>query len=117
MADLNTLGIDHVIADLSGINAADLEDNQGSILIELGLDTTATGAAAAAELLTLIESFDEPIFADAANVGLQVTQAESDAFNAAPTSEQEEIATRLADLGVDFVNVVGTADPDDSAAV
>jgi len=85
--------------------------------MELGLETTATGAAAAAELLTLIESFDEPIFADAANVGLQVTQAESDAFNAAPTSQQEEIVTLLTDLGVDFVNVVGTADPDDSAAV
>lgn len=117
MADLNTLGIDHVVADLSGIPAADLEHNQGGVLIELGLATTATGEAAAAAMLALLETFDEPIFVPEANVGLQLSQAERQAFEAASTSVQDDIATRLAELGVDFVNVIGTAEPNDSGAV
>lgn len=117
LADLNTLGIDHVVANLTSVASSDLEQNQGNILMELGLDTTATGQQAAAELLALLETFDEPIFNDAANVGVTLSQAESNAFGAASTSIQDDIVTAMTDLGVDFVNVVGTADPDDAVAL
>lgn len=116
LADLDTLGIDHVVADLTGIAASELEQDQGSIRMELGLDPSLTGQAAASALLTLLESFNEPIFANAANVGVTLTQAEADVFNAQSQSTQDDIVTRMAELGVDFVNVIGTAEPNDTGA-
>jgi hypothetical protein len=111
--DLDSLGIDHVMADLETIENDPVHD-QGDVLMALGLDTTSPSADPAADMLALLESFDEPIFVDAANAGITFSRAESDAFAAAPDALQDDVVARLVDLGVDFVNVVGTENPDDS---
>lgn len=111
--DLDDLGIDHVAADTSTIGD-DIVHDQGDILMDLGMDITGPADPRAADMLALLESFDEPIFVDAANAGVRFTQAESDAFEAASSNVQDDIVARLVDLGVDFVNVVGSEDPDDS---
>lgn len=114
--ELDNLGIDHVAADPATIQG-DAGHDQGDIVLELGLNTIGTSADPAADMLALLESFNEPIFDDAANAGVLFTRAESDAFNAAADGVQDEIVTRMAELGVDFVNVIGTEDPDDAPPV
>lgn len=86
-------------------------------MLALGLDTIGTSADPAADMLALLASFDEPIFFDAANAGVSFTQAESVAFNTAADDVQDDIVRRMAKLGVDFVNVIGTEDPDDAPSV
>jgi len=111
--DLDDLGIDHVAADTSTIGD-DIVHDQGDVLMDLGLDTIDTSKDPAADMLALLESFDEPIFVDAANAGISFTRDESNAFNAASDQVQDDIAKLLVDLGVDYVNVIGTEDPDDA---
>ena len=47
---------------------------------------------------------------------MTLTQAEANVFNAQSQSTQDDIVTRMAELGVDFVNVIGTAEPSDTGS-
>lgn len=117
LADLDRLAIDHVAAD-PATSQGDAGHDQGDVVLALGLeDTLGTSADPAADMLALLASFNEPIFVDAANAGVTFTQAESLAFNAAADDVQDDIVKRMAELGVDFVNVIGTEDPDDAPPV
>jgi hypothetical protein len=108
LEDLSDLGVDHIESD-PATRIPGVDDNQGDILLTLGLDlnTGTTAAAHLAELRTVLQSFNEPVFNEDAKVGLTVVQAEAAAFAAATPQEQQVIATQLVDLGVDFVKIVG----------
>jgi hypothetical protein len=97
LKDLHDLGVDQVSAD-----AAAAAGVGHDIVLALGIDAS---AAPSADLVSLLSTFQAPLFTPSADVELTVAnQTMADAIVNNPN-----VVTQLLDLGVDYVKVVGTA--------